>query len=106
MDRCAHYIGTSGVSHDLTPATKQRLEALKNEWSAKGRRVLLLAHKCLSRSWLKHPPSSPNFEKEMMDQARSGLTLVGMVAIVDPPRPDIPEVVRTLRSAGIRIFMV
>ena len=32
--------------------------------------------------------------------------LVGLVSIVDPPREEIPQVVRTLRGAGIRIFMV
>lgn len=42
----------------------------------------------------------------MLGHAKSGLTLVGLVAIADPPRPEIPEVVRTLRGAGVRIFMV
>lgn len=41
-----------------------------------------------------------------MRHAKSGLTLVGLVAIVDPPRPEIPDVIRTLRGAGVRIFMV
>lgn len=45
-------------------------------------------------------------ETEMNNQARSGLTLVGLVGIVDPPRPEIPSVIDTLRKAGIRIFMV
>lgn len=42
----------------------------------------------------------------MLAHARSGLTLVGLVAIADPPRPEIPDVVHTLRGAGVRIFMV
>lgn len=42
----------------------------------------------------------------MIEHAKSGLTLVGLVAIVDPPRPEIPQVIRTLRGAGVRIFMV
>ena len=41
-----------------------------------------------------------------MAHARSSLILVGLVGIVDPPRDEIPEVVRILRGAGIRIFMV
>jgi hypothetical protein len=41
-----------------------------------------------------------------MEHAKTGLTLVGIVGIVDPPRDDIPFVVRTLRSAGIRVMMV
>lgn len=50
------------------------------------------------------PPTS--LENEMFNQAKSGLTLVGLVGIVDPPRPEIPGVIDTLRTAGIRIFMV
>ncbi len=46
------------------------------------------------------------FESAMAQEAKSGLTLVGLVGIVDPPRPEIPEVIRILKRAGIRIFMV
>lgn len=41
-----------------------------------------------------------------MSHAKTGLILVGLVGIVDPPREEIPGVVRTLRRAGVRIFMV
>jgi sodium/potassium-transporting ATPase subunit alpha len=41
-----------------------------------------------------------------MAQASRGLTLVGMVAIADPPRAEIPHVVQTLRGAGIRVYMI
>jgi len=90
----------------MTATTRERFEAIKNSWSAQGRRVLLLAHRAMSKSSFKSSPSSTQFEKEVFERAKSGLTLVGMVAIVDPPRAEIPEVVRTLRTAGIRIFMV
>ncbi len=90
----------------MTAEAREKIEQIKNEWSARGRRVLLLAHKAISRTSVKSPPSSSGFESEMMEQAKSGLTLVGLVVIVDPPREEIPGVVRTLRGAGIRIFMV
>lgn len=106
LDRCKYYIGRTGASHLLTEAAKAKIEAAQAEYSARGRRVLLLAHKTLSRSSLKSSPLSSAFEKEMTDQAKAGLTLVGLVAIQDPPRPEIPDVVQTLRGAGIRIFMV
>lgn len=106
LDRCNHYIGRSGGSHYITPAIKAQIEGIQSEYSAQGRRVLLLAHKALSRSSIKCSPLSSAFEVEMIEQAKAGLTLVGLVAIVDPPRPEIPEVIQTLRSAGVRIFMV
>ncbi|KAJ4373957.1 hypothetical protein N0V83_002696 [Neocucurbitaria cava] len=51
-------------------------------------------------------PFSSNQEKEVLVAARYGLTFVGIVGIVDPPRDEIPDVVRILRGASIRIFMV
>lgn len=106
LDRCTRYIGRTGAAHTLTPQAKAEFEAIQAEYSAQGRRVLLLAHKALSRGSLKSTPLSSAFEGEMVSHAKSGLTLVGLVAIVDPPRPEIPGVIRTLRGAGVRIFMV
>ncbi|KAK0727570.1 hypothetical protein B0T26DRAFT_738235 [Lasiosphaeria miniovina] len=106
LDRCTNYTDTSGVALSLTAAARQTMDKIKNEWSAQGRRVLLLAHKTISKSSITCSPSSAAFEDCMLEQARGGLTLVGMVAIADPPRQEIPEVIRTLRRAGIRIFMV
>ncbi|KAK0720249.1 Na+/H+/K+ antiporter P-type ATPase [Lasiosphaeris hirsuta] len=106
LDRCKNYTGSSGVTLSLSTSAREKIEQIKDEWSAQGRRVLLLAHKAISQSAVKSSPSSSGFEAEMVEQARSGLTLVGLVAIVDPPREEIPGVIKTLRGAGIRIFMV
>ncbi|KAK0959900.1 hypothetical protein LTR91_020583, partial [Friedmanniomyces endolithicus] len=46
------------------------------------------------------------YELDIMGRASTELILVGLIAIVDPPRAEIPEVVRILRGAGVRVFMV
>lgn len=106
LDRCTKYTSLSGVAMTMSPAIREKIEHIKNAWSAQGRRVLLLAHKAVSRTAVQSPSSSAAFEREILEQARTGLTLVGLVAIVDPPREEIPSVVRTLRGAGIRVFMI
>lgn len=106
MPRLSNYINPSGYTTALDPSTRASIEHIKDEWSSQGRRVLLLARKAISRSALKGSPSDSSYEMEINNQAKSGLTLVGLVGIVDPPRPEIPEVMNTLRGAGIRIFMV
>jgi len=106
LDRCTRYTSMSGVAMTLTPAIREKIEHVKDTWSSQGRRVLLLAHKAMSKTAVKSAPSSAAFETEVLEHARSGLTIVGLVAIVDPPREEIPSVIKTLRGAGIRIFMV
>ena len=39
-------------------------------------------------------------------QIEQGLTLLGIVGIIDPPHPEVPEAVRLARSAGIRSIMI
>ncbi|CAK7226228.1 hypothetical protein SCUCBS95973_006129 [Sporothrix curviconia] len=107
LDRVQYYVNPStGVAVELDDASQAAVNAIKDEWSAKGRRVILLARKTLSAASLAPGLSSTAFEEEMQRQAKTGMTLVGLVGIVDPPRPEIPDVVKTLRRAGIRIFMV
>src|SRR4051812_39457035 len=96
----------SGVAMTMSPAIRQKIQHIKDTWSAQGRRALLLAHKAVSRTAVQSPSSSGAFELEILEQARTGLTLVGLVAIVDPPREEIPSVIRTLGGRGIRSFGV
>jgi sodium/potassium-transporting ATPase subunit alpha len=90
----------------LTLQPRATIEDIKNTWSSQGKRVILLARRTLSKEHILTDPSSSQFEDEVMRHARTDLTLVGIVGIVDPPRDEIPYVVSTLRGAGIRIFMV
>ncbi|KKA30622.1 hypothetical protein TD95_000856 [Thielaviopsis punctulata] len=106
MPRLSKYVNAAGAICTLDDAAKAKVEEIKNAWSAKGRRVLLLARKAVNGATLPMPTTSTAFETEIQKTAASGLTLVGLVGIVDPPRPEIPEVVATLRGAGIRLFMV
>jgi sodium/potassium-transporting ATPase subunit alpha len=106
LNRCSSYITDAGVPAPLTPETKAAFEAAKNKYSSQGKRCILLARKVISKFSAPGAPNSTEYEKAIVDQATSGLVLVGLVAIVDPLRHDIVEVVSTLRGAGVRIAMV
>ena len=102
INRCTYYTSKAGDTHLLDDNTRRMIEKIKDEWSSQGRRVILLARRILSRE----QATSHDIETTVLERSTANLTLVGLLSIVDPPRGEIPEVVRTLRGAGIRIFMV
>jgi sodium/potassium-transporting ATPase subunit alpha len=106
ISRCDSYIDRDGDRKVLDPIASTSIVRTKDHWSSQGKRVILLARKVVRRQDIRSEPTSIHFENEIMEHAKTGLTLVGIVGIVDPPRDDIPFVVRTLRSAGIRVMMV
>ncbi len=62
--------------------------------ASKGLRVLAAA----SRPAQRQPRSR--------EEAEAGLTFLGLIGMLDPPRPEVADAVRACRRAGIRIVMV
>ncbi|OXV12000.1 hypothetical protein Egran_00239 [Elaphomyces granulatus] len=106
IERCTQIIDTDGNVRPLDRPAFAAVQNVKDQWSAAGKRVILLARKVLPAKDISFQFSTREFEGEVMNHAKAGLILVGLVGIVDPPRDEIPEVIKTLRTAGIRIFMV
>ncbi len=48
------------------------------------------------------PPDTP-LQPERVERE---LTLLGIVGILDPPRPEVPAAIRTARRAGVRTLMI
>lgn len=90
----------------MDAAALANFERIKTNYSSQGKRCILLARKIVRSNEIVFAPETTDFENAMLESAKAGLTLVGLVAIVDPLRPEIPQVVSTLRNAGIRIAMV
>lgn len=106
INRCSFFTNNAGDTHIFDDEMRAAFEEVKNLYSSQGKRCLILARKVIRHSVLSQAPNTSQFEETVLEQAKTGLTLVGLVAIVDPLRPEIRSVVQTLRTAGIRIFMV
>ncbi len=67
-----------------------------DEMSSNALRVLAVAYKELDEV-----PANPSFE-----ELENGLTFVGLVGMIDPPRPECKVAVATCRQAGIKPVMI
>ncbi len=92
LDRSAFILTPEGEL-EITTEIKEKVERKISEWSNQAMRIIALAYKKLSVQ---------KIEEKALDE----LVLAGIVAMIDPPRPDTREAVEKCRQAGIRVVMV
>lgn len=108
LKRCSAIIDQTGDSVALTDDAKAVLTATQISFAGQGQRVLLLARKIVpltdfDKETIKE--SDQRLEEELMEM-NDNLTIVGLLALVDPPREDSRWTVEAARRAGIRFMMV
>jgi sodium/potassium-transporting ATPase subunit alpha len=98
---CAQTNTVMPLTADLTT----RLAALQEKWARNGQRVLVLCRRFYT---LQNDTdlASNAFQDEMVHHAVQDLTILGLVGIMDPPRPEIPQTIADCRRSGSRFFMV
>lgn len=87
------HVWENGVRHPMSDAFRRRIEASNKSLAENGMRVLGVAFKT---------PASPEANTEL----ELGLTFIGFVGIIDPPRAEVKEAVARCKSAGIRPVMI
>ncbi len=95
LERCTHL----EVGNHIEPLSNDhRTDILgqNNYLASRGLRVLGFAYKALA----KLPPESSE------DTSETGLTWLGLVGMLDAPRPEVRDAVAKCRSAGIRPVMI
>lgn len=104
LHSCTKYWSTESNSvRDLTPAARARFQNLQDTLSARAERVLLLCEKSIKPTAVRDTEA---FRTEVTNTVISDLTIIGMLGIIDPPRPEATSTVRQCRAAGVRFFMV
>lgn len=76
--------------------------AVNDGYARNGLRVLAIAARSIA-SGDGIPSSLSAYTPEMIEQ---DLTFLGLIAMVDPPRPEVAEAVKKCHNAGIRIIMI
>ena len=81
----------------LTPAKIKEIEGMMEKWASRGLRVLAFSYKKISDSKL-----PGNWKLEI----NNSQVFLGMVAIHDPPRPEVLDALVKTKKAGIRVVMI
>jgi sodium/potassium-transporting ATPase subunit alpha len=100
---CSSVLQSDGTVVKLTNRARQTYATLQEDWSSRGQRVLVLCRKPIEEI---KAGLQPNDVEDLMYAEMRDLTLVGLVGICDPPRPDVLPSIGIIRRAGVRVFMV
>ncbi len=95
LERCTRVQGDLHPQ-ELTPELRHRILEENNLLASQGLRVLGFAQKALNEL--------PSESSE--DQSEQGLTWLGLVGMLDAPRPEVRTAVAKCREAGIRPVMI
>ena len=85
-----------GTVTPLTHADWEQVVAANDHFARQGFRVLGLAIR----------PGSADLKDMKAQDLEQGLIFVGLVAMFDPPRPEVPQAIAQCHQAGIRVTMV
>ncbi len=94
LSRCTHIL--AGTAVPLTAALARDVESANSSMAENALRVLGCAYKDMDA--LPRTLSTDTLE--------TGLTFVGLVGMIDPPRPEVKDAVAQCYAAGIRPVMI
>lgn len=117
IERCTNIMYRDGTVVRLTGELRRKINAKVSELATRPLRCLALAVKdsnSLDPSLKKFKPSEENLlvkhpllkDPSRYKDVESGLTLVGIVGIKDPARPEVADSIKKCTEAGIRIMMI
>jgi calcium-translocating P-type ATPase len=93
---CRQIVDEHGLTRELDTAIRQQVGTVVDAWAGLGLRLIAVANGSISeQSDLR---SRAEIERD--------LTFLGLVAMTDPPRPEVRDAVARCHSAGVRLLVV
>jgi Ca2+-transporting ATPase len=90
------YIAIDGSEKKLLAEHREKICAQVNEFAEEGLRVLALAYAEIPQ----------NTQKYTVESVERDLVFVGLMTMLDPPRPEVKGAVETAKRAGIKVIMI
>lgn len=95
LDLCTRRI-ESGRETELTPESRARILEQNRDMAQNALRVLAIAYQPLAEIPAEMAPET----------VERDLVFVGLLGMIDPPRPEVVEALKVARGAGLRSIMV
>jgi magnesium-transporting ATPase (P-type) len=86
----------NGEVRPLDAALRAEIMAVNDDYASRAMRVLALAQRTL-------PDQIGSYSVERIEQ---DLTFLGLMAMMDPPRPEVAEAMQVFRQASVRMVMI
>lgn len=102
LDRCSTYTA-NGKDLPISAEFKEAFNKAYLDLGGLGERVLGFCDYILPVDQF---PPGYEFDTDEQNFPLTDLRFVGLMSMIDPPRPNVPEAVRKCRSAGIKVIMV
>lgn len=96
LDLCTKAQKMDDTVQGLTETQRMEILQANDRMTQDALRVLAVAYKLI--------PDLP--EKWDVDEIEKGLTFVGLIGMIDPPRPEVIPALEKARTAGIRTIMI
>ncbi len=104
VNKCTH-IYQNGKQVPMTKVHLHSINKLNQSMAERALRVIAVAYKDLPSETVLHKNTSKSSE-QMSDYLETGLTLVGLIGMIDPPREEVADAVLTCQMAGIKPVMI
>ncbi len=98
LDLCSCIL-IDGQSQSLDETTRKSIIKANDDYARSGLRVLAVAQRQLS-------VLQPGDQPVTAETVERELTFLGLIAMMDPPRPEVEQAVKRCRTAQIRIIMI
>jgi len=97
LDMCSEVL-ENGAVKELTPGKREEIFETNTRMAGEALRVLAMAYQTVGTE------DVSDFKGRMRDR-QAKLVFVGLVGMIDPPRPEAKNAVQLCRRAGIRVIM-
>ncbi|WP_245530470.1 cation-translocating P-type ATPase [Pseudothermotoga thermarum] len=92
ISKCSHFMDYEGQIKEMTQEDRVEIEKVNSQMAEQGLRVLAVAFKYL--------------ESEDYSNLEDDLIFLGLMGMIDPPRPEVKEALEKCKKAGIDVVMI